>query len=202
MPCNRRKLVRPGHWFVVHAALCVLGYSGVPALAQSGPDIPTCGWLIAYLQGTEYPEAERYTITQCRDNNEAVVSSFTALVRDMAVTGSALNRVSAFQTTATGSVRLSWDPNPETDLAGYVLVWGRTSGVYTQSMTLGPSMTSHEVVALADGVWFFAIRAFNVAQLHSAYSNEVAVSISDVPSDIQIPAPLTGITAIRVEVGE
>ncbi len=77
-----------------------------------------------------------------------------------------------------GSVRLYWDANTEQDLAGYVLVWGSSPGVYTQSATLAPDAVTHEVTSLPDGTWYFAIRAFNTTGLHSGYSNEVQVVIA------------------------
>lgn len=38
-------------------------------------------------------------------------------------------------------VLLTWDRNAEGDLAGYVLVWGAASGVYTQSQTIPVTLT-------------------------------------------------------------
>ena len=43
-----------------------------------------------------------------------------------------------------GSVRLYWDANTEPDLAGYVLVYGNASGVYTTSVPLPASAVTHE----------------------------------------------------------
>ena len=76
-----------------------------------------------------------------------------------------------------GNVRLSWDANTEPDLSGYVLWYGPASGVYTKSVTLPPPAGSHEVIGLADGVHFFALKAFNVAGLHSGYSNEIRIEL-------------------------
>ncbi len=84
-----------------------------------------------------------------------------------------------------GAVRLYWDPNAEPDLAGYVLVYGSAPGVYTQSVSLAPTATTHEVPGLPDGAYFFAIRAFNTAGLQSGYSNEVKVVVTTAG----LPAP-------------
>ena len=78
---------------------------------------------------------------------------------------------------AASSVQLAWDANSEPDLAGYVLVYGTAPGVYTQSVSLAATATTHEVSGLSDGTYYFAIRAFNAAGLQSAYSNEVAVVV-------------------------
>ncbi len=81
-----------------------------------------------------------------------------------------------------GSVRLYWDPNTEPDLAGYVLVYGNASGVYTTSVTLPASAVTHEFVDLPNGTYYFAVRAFNAANAQSGYSNEVRVVVISTPS--------------------
>lgn len=80
-----------------------------------------------------------------------------------------------------GKVRLYWDQNSETDLAGYVLVYGRTTGVYTTSITLPAAAVTHEVADLTEGTYYFAIRAFNTTGQHSGYSNEVRVVVTSTP---------------------
>ncbi len=62
-----------------------------------------------------------------------------------------------------GSVKLAWNPNPEPDIAGYVLVWGTAPGVYTGSATVAPDVSITQLTGLADGTYYFAVRAFNVA---------------------------------------
>ncbi len=96
-----------------------------------------------------------------------------------------------------GSARLTWDPNVDADTAGYVLVYGTSSRVYTKSVTLALSATTHEVTGLADGVHFFAVRAFDVNGVHSGNSNEVRVVIGTTvtpppppPSPPAISSPL------------
>ncbi len=103
---------------------------------------------------------------------------------------------------AAGSVRLYWDPNPEPDLAGYVLVWGSAPGVYTQSTTVDGTTVSHEVLDLPDGTWYFAVRAFNAAGLHSTYSNEVVINLTTVvtPPTITRVSPASGATEGGTEV--
>jgi hypothetical protein len=80
-----------------------------------------------------------------------------------------------------GSVRLYWDPNTEPDLAGYVLVYGSAPGVYTSSVTLPASATTHEIANLSYGTYYFAVRAFNAANAQSGYSNEVRVVVMSTP---------------------
>ena len=80
-----------------------------------------------------------------------------------------------------GNVRLYWDANTEPDLAGYVLVYGGASGVYTTSVPLPASAVTHEFTDLPNGTYYFAIRAFNTANAQSGYSNEVRVVVVSTP---------------------
>lgn len=77
------------------------------------------------------------------------------------------------------SVTLSWDApatnadgTPLTDLAGYKIYYGPSSGDYTRSIDVG---NNRQVMidGLSSGSWCFAITAYNASGSESAYSNEV-----------------------------
>src|SRR2546428_13575063 len=74
------------------------------------------------------------------------------------------------QAKATGSVALRWDPNPEPDIAGYRLYYGPSSGHYTQQIDVG-NTTAATVSDLANGTYFFVVKAYNTAALQSLPSN-------------------------------
>lgn len=99
-----------------------------------------------------------------------------------------------------GNVRLYWDANSEADLSGYVLWYGPESGVYTQSVTLPPTAVTHEVTGLAEGVHFFALKAFNAAGLHSGYSNEVRIELVGNGPTVTSLSPAFGSAAGGTEV--
>ncbi len=70
-------------------------------------------------------------------------------------------------------VSLSWDPNTDPDLAGYVLYYGTSSGAYSSSISLG-KVTTYTVTNLGDGLtYYFALTARNGTGVESGYSNEV-----------------------------
>jgi fibronectin type III domain protein len=72
------------------------------------------------------------------------------------------------------SVTLSWNPNPESDIAGYHVSYGTTSGSYTQQIDAG-SATTASVSGLQDGTrHFFVVTAYDTAGLESLPSTEVA----------------------------
>lgn len=75
-------------------------------------------------------------------------------------------------------VRLAWDANTESDIAGYRLYYNTQSGVYSISQmvqVLGINNTQSAVTALTGGItYYFVVTAFNTSDLESDYSNEVS----------------------------
>lgn len=78
----------------------------------------------------------------------------------------------------TASVKLAWDPNPESDkIINYTLHWGVTSGNYTNQIHVGVA-TSATVTGLSKvATYYFAVTASNV-KATSAYSSEVSSKYS------------------------
>lgn len=73
-----------------------------------------------------------------------------------------------------GSVRLAWDPSPDSDIATYIIYYGTESGVYTQKYDAGLVLDC-KIGELARGVrYYFAATCINSNGLESAFSNEVA----------------------------
>jgi hypothetical protein len=73
-------------------------------------------------------------------------------------------------------VTLVWDPNSESDLAGYKVYYGRESGVYGAPIVLG-KQTTYIATGLAPGTYYFAVTAYNTAGLESGFSNEVSTTV-------------------------
>src|SRR5690606_16129358 len=81
---------------------------------------------------------------------------------------------------AADDVQLVWDPTPEPDLAGYVVLIGTAPRVYTQSVEVGPAQPFASISGLPGGLtYYFAVRAFNTAGLQSGLSNEVSVFVAN-----------------------
>ncbi len=80
---------------------------------------------------------------------------------------------------ANGSVTLNWTPPTEntdnsalSDLAGFKILYGTTSGVYPNSIDIkNPSISSYVVENLSQNTYYFVITAYNSAGVSSAYSN-------------------------------
>jgi fibronectin type III domain protein/putative Ig domain-containing protein len=80
---------------------------------------------------------------------------------------------------ATGTATLSWtaptentDGSPLTNLAGYHIYYGTTSGQWTSTITIASATeTSYVVTGLAPGTYYFTIVAFNTDEVDSTDSN-------------------------------
>lgn len=87
--------------------------------------------------------------------------------------GSSTARLDSFSisvvATGSGAATISWlpptqnsDGSPLTDLAGFVLVYGRSATQLDQSITINnPSVTTYVVENLTIGRWYFAVHATN-----------------------------------------
>ena len=71
---------------------------------------------------------------------------------------------------------VSWTANTESDVAGYKIYAGRTSGVYGSAGTpVQVGLTTSGPVTLdASGLWYFAVTAFDSSQNESGFSTEVS----------------------------
>lgn len=79
--------------------------------------------------------------------------------------------VGAFMARA-ASVQLVWDPSSSSDVSGYALYYGPSSGIYTNRKPT--SDTNLTVSGLVTGAhYFFVVTATNSAGLESLPSNEV-----------------------------
>ncbi len=70
------------------------------------------------------------------------------------------------------SVSLSWNPNPDTNVVGYALYVGHTSGNYSSRIDVGTNTTS-TLSGLSNGATFyFVATAYDSSDVESAPSNE------------------------------
>ncbi|BCA53033.1 hypothetical protein W02_01730 [Nitrospira sp. KM1] len=77
---------------------------------------------------------------------------------------------------STASASLSWNANSESDLAGYKVYYGTSSGNYTSSINVG-KVTNYTVTGLATGrTYYFALTAYDTTGNESAKSSERSVS--------------------------
>jgi len=88
-----------------------------------------------------------------------------------------LNTSAAFSGVAT----LSWNPpttsadgTPLTDLSGYKVYYGNSSGNYSQNINVG-NVTTYIINNLTEGLtYYFTVTAYDISGNESGYSNEVS----------------------------
>ncbi len=87
------------------------------------------------------------------------------------------------QPPATGAATLGWaapttntDGTPLTDLAGYKIYYGTSSGNYTKVINAG-NVTSYTVNDLPAGTYYFAVTTYDAQNIESGYSGEVTKTI-------------------------
>jgi hypothetical protein len=86
---------------------------------------------------------------------------------------------------ANGSATLSWTPPTQntdgstlSDLAGFRIAYGTSSGALTQTIDVAnPGVATYVVTGLSSGSWFFAVKAYNDSGAESANSTVVSKTI-------------------------
>ena len=68
--------------------------------------------------------------------------------------------------------RLVWNANTESDLAGYKIYRGQSSGYYDHILNVG-NVTEYQIEGLNPGTYFYSVSAYNTSGAESGYSNEV-----------------------------
>ena len=87
---------------------------------------------------------------------------------------------------------LSWDPNPEPDLAGYRVHLGRLPGALAQNSDVGnvTQVSCSRVGATLNGQWFVAVTAYNARGIESPSSIQLPFELTALPP----PLPLTQVS--------
>jgi hypothetical protein len=87
---------------------------------------------------------------------------------------------------------LAWDPNTESDLAGYRVHYGTASGSYTVHTDVH-NVTTYTVTGLTAGqTYYFAATAYDASGNESGYSNPVSYAVPGVNGAPSAPAVPTG----------
>ena len=111
-------------------------------------------------------------------------------------------------TNAYSQVTLSWTPptqnsdgSPLTDLAGYNVYYGTSSGNYTSTINVG-NVTTYTFTTLAAGTYYLAVTAYDTSGNQSVYSGEVVKTEGGNISGTVTSAEGTGISNVYVEVDD
>jgi type IV pilus assembly protein PilY1 len=78
------------------------------------------------------------------------------------------------QSALAAQIKLAWDSNGESDLAGYKIYYGTSSKSYTGSVDVG-NVTSYTLTGLTQGqTYYIAVTDYNTSGNESGYSSEVS----------------------------
>jgi hypothetical protein len=103
----------------------------------------------------------------------------------IALLGTALFAAAIPGARAAESVRLSWNPNADTNVVAYIVYYGTCSKVYSGSINAG-NATSAQVYCVNDGAtYYFAVASVDAQGNQSALSGEVSYAVP-----LPIPSPL------------
>lgn len=110
---------------------------------------------------------------------------------------------SAAAAAQTGSATLSWQApthntngTPLTDLVGYRVYASRTSPpTISVADITHPATLTHTVNGLAEGTWYFGVKARNSYGVESAMSN---IATKEIPGSTPVPNPPTGLVVVSV----
>lgn len=177
-----------------------------PTISGTPPSSVTAGQSIAFTPTASDPDGDTLTFSiQNRpswlsfDSNngrisgtpqEADVGSYSNIVISVS-DGQLSDSLSAFSMSveqagsARGSVTLSWqaptqntDGTPLTDLAGYALYYGTTSGDYQNRVQVDtPGVTTFVIDNLQPNTYYFVATAIKSNGVESSYSNEAVKQV-------------------------
>jgi opacity protein-like surface antigen len=91
-------------------------------------------------------------------------------------------------------VKVSWNANIETDLAGYHLYQSQTSGAYVKGVFIADipkPATFYSITGLVDGTYYWVLTAYDESGNESVFSDEVSLKIDSTP-----PVKPTGLKAL------
>jgi fibronectin type 3 domain-containing protein len=78
------------------------------------------------------------------------------------------------QSALAAQIKLAWDANTESDLAGYKVYYGTSSKSFSGSVDVG-NVTSYTLTGLTQGqTYYVAVTAHNTSGSESSYSSEVS----------------------------
>lgn len=80
------------------------------------------------------------------------------------------------------TVSLAWNPNPETNIAGYRLRYGIASGSYTETVDAGSSLTATATGLDGGTTYYFTVVAYNTAGQTSPNATEISYTIPGTPN--------------------
>ncbi len=99
---------------------------------------------------------------------------------------------------AFSGVLASWDPNPESDLAGYNIYFGTSSGNYDQSIDVGNNVEWFTNNLVISAVYYFAVTAYDSSNNESPFSREASLLITGIAGGVDFIEECTEVRAYNI----
>lgn len=91
------------------------------------------------------------------------------------------------------NLRVAWDASADSNVVGYNIAYGTTSGRYTKTLNAGNSNSATVGSLTPSTTYYFVVKAYNSFGLESVPSNEVAVTTPvNVPPSVTLTSPQSG----------
>ena len=101
--------------------------------------------------------------------------------------------LTAVSLTQAANLRVAWDASADSNVVGYNVAYGTTSGLYNQSVNAGNSTSATVPSLTPNTTYYFVVKAYNSIGLESLPSNEVAVTTAaNIPPSVSLTNPQTG----------
>jgi hypothetical protein len=89
------------------------------------------------------------------------------------------------------TVELAWDPNPETNIAGYRLRYGPASGSYTNTVDAGNSLSATATGLDGGTTYYFTVVAYNTTGQSSPNAAEISYTVPGTPNQAPVAEAFT-----------
>lgn len=136
-----------------------LGTAAVPRL-KSGQQVTSA--LSVTIPPSVLPGS--YVLTLMADVGQSI--------REVDESNNSRNVLLTILTAGSGEALLTWNPNPEPDVAGYKTYYGTNSRRYETHRDVGLVTSTIEEQLLSGTTYYFAVTAYNEQGFESGYSNE------------------------------
>lgn len=169
--------------------------------ATNGPLVCSYPWPDSMLEGG-YVLNGQYTVTasatECLLVNHVGCSTAASVTQAIGIQNQAAKPTGVKAVLVPGSnpqaIQVTWAPNPEPDIVGYVVYSGTSTTPFCQvnSSPANPLSYSCQGIPTKNGSYSFNVVAYRYGAM---FSDQVAKQIGSVPSDSTHPVSVTGITA-------
>jgi len=99
---------------------------------------------------------------------------------------------------AAGSVSLAWSPSSDSNVAGYNIYFGGTSGAYTNMVTVGNATNATVSGLIVGSTYYFAATTYSAAGVESPFSSEIAYLVPAPGNPTNQPPTLNAIGNVAI----